>query len=714
MSAAAKPSLDQDQVAELLLDVIEAEPARRLILLAEIRGLSAAVADEVERLLACHEAAGIFLENSAALPADEPPVRALHSGEVLGERFLVEQFLGAGGFGEVYLALDMDLYRRVALKTIKPEYAAEPEFVSQLKQEIQIAQAVSHPNLCRLYDLERAQVRGADCVFLTMEWIAGPTLSTFVARGPVPEQAAFDIASQTLSGLAELHANHIVHRDLKTSNIMIAPESDGGMRVVITDFGLARIKLPGDVDTLSLLKSGWAIGTPAYMAPEQIRGKPASIASDLHAIGVTFFELRTGKLPFSGDSAWDVAMARLERDAPALQEFDRTISACWNNAVAACLERDPDRRPKSAAEVLALLSGARRRPTRRMLWTSALAAVMLSASGIVYHRWNSSTEQDFPLSATAKRSMQLGAMFLKDRSKQSLLSAVEEYSRVTREYSSYPAAWAGLAEAYSSLHGFGHMDTRESLARATEAGKRAVELDPENPRPAVVYARNLSINVQRWLEAEPFFQRALRGSADDPRLFSWYGAHLGRRARFDEAIALLERAVQQFPDDLSINLQLATEYFRSMRLKQFESTAREMVRLFFDKPVARLFLARALEWNRKFDEAETELAHAERLGWESEALPQKVTLAAARKRSALARTLAARARTLWDSGEMEAMQMAVAYLVTGEFMRAIDTLNSGFERQDSSVLYAPTNPYFVSVRKTPEFRNFARRLGLPD
>ncbi|MBI4910215.1 MAG: protein kinase [Acidobacteria bacterium] len=711
LSAAVKVSLSHAQISDLLLDAVEATPEARVALLEDLRARSPQAAVELEKLLGALEQAGDFLLNTPELAIPESSTRALQPGDLLGDRFLVEQFLGSGGFSEVYLVLDGFLHRRVALKTIKPELAAEEQFLQQMKDEIKLAQSVGHPNLCRLYDLERAQVRDSDVVFITMEWISGPTLADYLADHDIAVETAKSIARQVLAGLAELHARHVLHCDLKTSNIMLAPEPDGGTRAVITDFGLARLRPPGNEDTLTLLESGFAMGTPAYMAPEQLRGKAASIASDLHAMGVILFEMRAGRLPFQGDTPFDIAMARLENEAPPVRTLNPTVSKAWERAIACCLDRDPKRRPRSASEVQALLDGKRVMPTRRhaaMGLAAFTAAAALGYAGLT--RYRGPREQ--LLSAAAQRSMQLGAMFLRDRNKQSLVSAVEEYSSVTKAHPNHAPAWAGLAEAYSSLHGFGHMDTRESLRLATEAGKRAIDLDPENAHALTVYARNLSINVRRWLEAESYFQRAMKRNPDDARLINWYAAHLGRLSRFDQAISMLEQALARHPDDLALNQQMATEYFRAQRMEKFEAAARELVRLFYDKPLCRLVLARAFEWAGKFDQAEKEIAEADRLGGQGPSLPQKITLAAARGRLDEARRLARSAALEWDKAGIESMQMAITYVVTGEVDRAIQSLNQGFDREDSSVLYAPTNPYFARIRQHDGFVQFNKRLGL--
>ncbi|MBZ0235716.1 MAG: serine/threonine protein kinase, partial [Deltaproteobacteria bacterium] len=224
-------------------------------------------------------------------------------------RYEVIRFIAAGAMGEVYEAVDRILGATVAVKVMKPALASSPRAVERLVREIALARKVTHPNVCRLHDVHQHDGRA----FLSMELLAGESLADRLRRGPLPEPELEDVARQLVAALAALHAAGIVHRDLKSGNIMLVP-GDGGARAVVTDFGLARSLAPaGDA---RLTGDATMLGTPAYMSPEQVEGREATPASDIYSLGVVLFEMATGALPFQEETVLATATARLTRDPP--------------------------------------------------------------------------------------------------------------------------------------------------------------------------------------------------------------------------------------------------------------------------------------------------------------------------------------------------------------------------------------------------------------
>ncbi|MFO0615328.1 MAG: serine/threonine-protein kinase [Polyangiaceae bacterium] len=234
--------------------------------------------------------------------ASQPTVAAAISpaGSVIGDRYEIRGVLGEGGMGTVYLAHDRELDEEIALKILRPEMASTPDALIRFRREVKLARRVTHPNVARTYDLgEHGGVR-----FLTMERIAGRSLRE--ARGlSLPE--ILRVAWEITQGLAAAHAVGVVHRDLKPENILLT-----GDRVILTDFGIARCDDPES----ALRTSGNVVGTPAYIAPEQLEGSPVDGRTDVYALGVMLYELVAGALPFVGETAAAVAVARLTR-APA-------------------------------------------------------------------------------------------------------------------------------------------------------------------------------------------------------------------------------------------------------------------------------------------------------------------------------------------------------------------------------------------------------------
>ena len=264
-------------------------------------------------------------------------------GAIVAGRYRLVALLGKGGMGEVYRADDLTLDHPVALKFLPAgtHMGAGGAGFIQLHNELRIARQVSHKNVCRLYDLGDADGRR----FLTMEYVDGEDLGSLLRRiGRFPQDRAIEIARQLCAGVAAAHECGVIHRDLKPANVMI----DGEGHVRITDFGIAAPA--SDTDTAPA-------GTPQYMAPEQLAGRPASIRSDIYALGLILFEIFTGKRAYDAKTIGDL---RQMHDSGALttpSAIVRDLDPAVERLILRCLDRDPDRRPASALAVAAALPG---------------------------------------------------------------------------------------------------------------------------------------------------------------------------------------------------------------------------------------------------------------------------------------------------------------------------------------------------------------------
>lgn len=318
----------------------------------------------------------------------DPQGSALRTGMVLGNRYRIQRFVARGGMGEVYEAYDRTLRERVALKTVMPTVSDSPRAVRRLMAEVQLSRRVSHPNVCRIYDLGAEHVTDGDGTlhFLTMEFVEGLSLAQELERtGPMKVDAAVDIARQLLSGLQAAHEAGILHRDFKPDNIMLRPTNGSRQRAVIMDFGLARAM---DVDPARLTTGANQplIGTLTYMAPEQVEGGDLTAGTDIFAFGIVFFEMLTGCVPFVGGSPAATALKRLKEDPPGPAEYAPTVPKQINRVVLKCLARHPGKRYASAAEVLAALDdeprpmiAAAEKPRRQRRVLAGLGAMVLVA-----------------------------------------------------------------------------------------------------------------------------------------------------------------------------------------------------------------------------------------------------------------------------------------------------------------------------------------------
>ena len=264
---------------------------------------------------------------------------SLQPGSVFANRYEIIKTLGEGGMGAVYKARDLELEREVALKVIKPELSSNPEILQRFKQELILARQITDRNIIRIFDLGEAD----GIKFITMEYVEGHNLHQLLKeRGKLEAAEAVDIMEQVAAGLAAAHREGIIHRDLKPGNIM----RDVSGRVVVMDFGLART-ISGD----GMTRTGAMLGTIEYMSPEQAQGKDLKASSDVFTFGLILYELVSGFMPFRAESAIASLLMRSQQRAIPLSDVDKNIPGSLSNIVAKCLEKEPQNRYQSAAEL---------------------------------------------------------------------------------------------------------------------------------------------------------------------------------------------------------------------------------------------------------------------------------------------------------------------------------------------------------------------------
>ncbi|MEO6771434.1 MAG: serine/threonine-protein kinase [Kofleriaceae bacterium] len=272
----------------------------------------------------------------------------LEPGQVLAGRYRVQRLLGKGGMGAVYLADDEVLHELVALKVISSAYAAdESAMIARFRREASAARKVSSPQVIRIHDLGEAR---PGLLYLSMEYFSGRTLSELIAqRGIVPIKDVEDILQQICTGLEAAHQAGVIHRDLKPSNVLIGER--GAVKLI--DFGLATT-LVGD----QLTATGAVLGTPHYMAPEQVRGKPVDARSDIYALGALAYHLVTGRPPFSGDNAIAIGFAHISEIPESPRVLRKDCPPKLDAAIMAALAKNPADRPASAKAFVELAFGA--------------------------------------------------------------------------------------------------------------------------------------------------------------------------------------------------------------------------------------------------------------------------------------------------------------------------------------------------------------------
>jgi beta-lactam-binding protein with PASTA domain/tRNA A-37 threonylcarbamoyl transferase component Bud32 len=272
---------------------------------------------------------------------------------IFNNRYRIENRLGNGGMALVYSGTDTLLRRRVAIKVLREQYAADEDFVKRFSYEAQAAAKLSHPNIVSVYDFGSED----HAYFIVMELVDGETLAEQIAAERlIPEPVAVDYAIQITSGLAYAHRKGLLHRDIKPANILITKDDV----VKISDFGIARAV---SENTLGVTQPGMVMGSVYYLSPEQAQGLAIDETSDLYSVGVVLYQMLTGTLPFAGDSPVAVALKHVSTPAPPIDSAATGISAALASIVARLLQKNPRDRFASATELASALRDARERPS---------------------------------------------------------------------------------------------------------------------------------------------------------------------------------------------------------------------------------------------------------------------------------------------------------------------------------------------------------------
>ncbi|MEP7026980.1 MAG: tetratricopeptide repeat protein [Candidatus Eisenbacteria bacterium] len=276
-------------------------------------------------------------------------------GDRLADRYLIRRLIGRGGMGEVYEADDEVLGITVALKTLRAIGGRDPSS-EQLKLEGMLARSVWHPNICRVYELGRHGDDESALWFLAMEPLPGPTLEERLREvGRLPLDLALGFAEQLAGGLGAAHRAGVVHLDLKPANVLLVSRN-GVEHAVITDFGIGQALARSDRAARGG-RPGAILGTPAFMAPEQLRGEEVGPAADIYALGIVLHLMVTGSLPFSGLATEELIRRKLEEESPAPRDAMPDLDARWDAVIRRCLERDPRRRFARVEHVAGALAG---------------------------------------------------------------------------------------------------------------------------------------------------------------------------------------------------------------------------------------------------------------------------------------------------------------------------------------------------------------------
>jgi serine/threonine-protein kinase len=550
----------------------------------------------------------VAAQTDPAVSRDRPSHNALTPElprETLAGRYELVALLGAGGMGAVYKAKDLALGELVALKVLRAELSADPSMISRFRQEVKLARRVTHANVARTFDIGEHGPHK----FLTMELIVGTSLAASLdPKAPLPLVRVVEIASAICAGLGAAHAAGVVHRDLKPDNVLLG--DDG--RVVITDFGIARLTDP--VQHAAVKTVGMPLGTPAYMAPEQVEGSPDIDArADIYALGAMLYEMLTGQRAWQGDSVFWIASRRLVEPPPDPRRVRPDLSTTAAEIVLRCMARSKIDRYQSAGDVAAALAGiSQPRPSTIPAISAVRATALATKTVAVLPFRNAGAPTDAYLAdgltddlidvlsmtpglrvcgrgIVMARAAASGSRDAREVGLDLGVNAVVEGSlrraddrlRVTARVVSVEDGFQLWSKRIDREEG-AFFEVNDELARAVaEALTCRIEQPPREPATDPIaldlYLRARHEYYKYWRESVilslDLFEQALARAPDDPMILAGYAMALTRRSGQDDstdahgegARRAAERALAINPESSSARVALAQERLWSGR-----------------------------------------------------------------------------------------------------------------------------------------------------
>jgi len=481
--------------------------------------------------------------------APKPEAGPLPPGALLGDRYQIVRFIARGGMGEVYEAIDLTLQSRVAVKTVLPHLANNRVAMERVRREVQLARTVTDAHVCRLFDIGSAQVDGLPVTFITMELLEGVSLRDRLKEsGPYSPDEALPLATDLLFGLESCHRAGVIHRDLKTENVILVKRADRE-HAVLADFGIACLELTeeeridGEGGLRALTREGTVIGSPSFMAPEQINGSHATQRTDVYGMGAILWELVIGPWPLRGQEL--MAVARHLSLTPPAKDLPRGLDRTWASVIERALRSDPLDRFASVSELLESLTGGqgvsrppparpRRSRASRLPLYGAAAALLLLAAVTTLAAWRRHHAVVAERAVASSQSAVFEQLLLME------FARARELALALDKSVEPAAAESLLARAEAGL---GNWDAATSAAQRARADRahltRRMQLELE------IVERRAAGQLQDVL---PLHEALLTIFSDDPLVALEYAEALIPLAQTGKAEELLDGVAKKQPD----------------------------------------------------------------------------------------------------------------------------------------------------------------------